>query len=366
MSDFCVKPTEQITKNRIVIHEGKYRNGIYHLFKLDRDASRADFISPPQFSDPAFTQGWSQKKPQGRMVPGEEFDRAFAKPKEFWEVGKQHMDNFIRTHPLAYLISDASNNPFHEGGFAISGKRLLPIPTGSYPIFGKHYVLSTANGRVSFPIVDLEDESSIRNAEEGFFVPKIIHEGQPIRLLDEVPGTGQISIADYRGHIGQLVKEAGYSEMNSQRRVDIHTQILEYLREPRQYMAVLKNILAGQAIDFGQYGPISFSLNTYNHTYWLETDGGALYCFKTYASPDGSAAGVIFGDGPDLLFAIGRQYNFKIKNAFIGTNGRDVRMVFIDSGQPIRLIHSLDGIALGDATSFARPSANFIVFSWLK
>jgi len=362
MNNFCVRPAGKLTRNSLVIREGRYRGGIYHLLRLDTKKLQAKFNIPTQFSDPAFLEGANQRMSQGRMVQGPEMQAAFAKFGEFWQTGQVSLDKFLELHPDTLFISDATNAPFNEGHFAIADGKLLPLPPNSHPLSGKHYMLSTSNGLVSFPIVDLEDKASIQAAEEGFFVPKIIHEGQPIGLLDEIPGTGQISISDYRGHIGQMVKEAEYSEMNSQRRVDIHTQILEYLRNPRQYMAVLQNIISGQPVDFGQHGEIVFSFNTYNHTYWLETKAGTLYCLKTYASPDGSAAGVTFDDGPDLLFAIGRQHNLKINNAFLGTNGRDVRVVTADKGQAERITHSLDGTPLGDPRSFTRPSANFIAF----
>ncbi len=362
MNTFCVKPAGKLTRNSLVIHEGKYRGGIYHLLRLDTKKLRAKFNIPTQFSDPAFLDGSNQRMSQGRMVQGPEMQAAFAKFGEFWQTGQVSLDKFLELNPDTCFISDATNAPFNEGHFAISNGKLLPLSPNSHPLTGKHYVLSTANGTVSFPVVDVEDKVSIQAAEEGFFVPKIIHEGQSIGLLGKVPGTGQISISDYRGHIGQLVKEAEYSDMNSQRRVDIHTQILEYLRNPRQYMAVLQNIISGQPVDFGQHGEIVFSLNTYNHTYWLETNAGTLYCLKTYASSDGSVAGVTFDDGPDLLFAIGKRYNLKIKNAFIGTNGRDVRLVPINKGRAERVTHSLDNIPLGDPRSLGRPSANFIAF----
>ena len=191
-------------------------------------------------------------------------------------------------------------------------------------------------------------------------MPQIIADGRAIRLLDAVPGTDKISISDFRGHIGQIFREDLYSAINSELRAVIHTQLLDYLRDPQNYIGILQDILCGKAVDFGPYGKLSLPLAPYNHTYWIDSDSGSIYCLKTYPSPDKSA-GVTFNEGPDLLFAFAEEYGFGIRNAYIGANGKDVgtRLIQNNTVSPIR--YTLDGADLGEYL-INRGLANFIAF----
>jgi hypothetical protein len=348
------------TRRRLPIHEGKYRGGAYHLIQIDLRTLNAKLVYPSQFRDATFLDGWNQALPQGRMADQAAIKKVKATGGKLQSAGKEKIETYVRTHPLLCFISDATNFPFNEGHFVISEGEMLPLPPGSHPISGKHHILRTANSEISFRVVNTESKSSIQAAQEGFFVPKIIHEGQPVRLLDEVPSTGGISIFDFRGHIEQIFVD---SEMSSEKRVRMHSQLLEYLRNPHTYKDILQAIVSGQAVNFGQDGKISFRLNTFNHTYWIETEDGEIYCLKTYPSPDGkSPAGVTFNQGPDLLMAIAREYNFEIKNAYIGTNGKDVRVILRENNQPSPIKTTLEEASFGNY--FDRPLATFIAFSW--
>ena len=290
-----------------------------------------------------------------------------ARAKELQAAGRAALEEKTRSDPNLLLVSDASNSPFNEGHFAIRSGQLLPLPKRSFPITGKHYVLSITDGSISFPLVDTNDPDSVRSASEGFFVSKIVHDGAPIRLLDIVPGTGVPSISNYRGHIGQIFMENDYSPKNSPRRALIHNKLMSYLRDPLAYSMVVKSIASGHAVFFKRQGLlIRFKQNPYNHTYWIESEGGRLFILKTYPNKEfGKPAGVTFNDGPDLLFEVAGTYSFKINNAFIGTNGRDVRVVIPKDGEPepIRTLENYPNLTLGDGKYFDRPLANFIAFS---
>ena len=361
MNQFNIMPLGKRIAVKPVVHEGRFRGGVYHLIEINRDHYRARYIAPEKFKDPQFVEGWDQRVPQGRMVPGESLEIARAKGGEFMTAGEPKLREFVRANPGVLFISDASNNPFNEGHFAIAEGRILPLPPNSFPLQGRHYVFSTAGGEISFSLIDVGNEAEVRSIEEGFFLSKIIYEGKPIDLLDEVPGTGRISIANFRGHIGQIFKENEYSQMNSLERIEIHSQLIEYLRDPVRYFTVLQNILSGGAHDFGKHGKLILKQNTYAHTYWIETDDPMVCCLKTYPSSDGkSSAGVTFSEGPHFLLALAKEYNIHIRNAFIGTNGRDVRIIMPKDGNPEALTSMIDGISLGDY--FKRPLASFVAF----
>jgi hypothetical protein len=346
------------------IYEGVYRGGFYHLVKLERQNLKAEFVVADKLKDPAFVAGHSHAVPQGRVADKEEIKRVVSRGDEFKAAGKQALADYLKANPKAIIVSDASNYPWLEGHFSIQDGQLLPAASGSPALSGKHSVLSTTGGNVSFPLVDTENPKSIKAAEQGFFVTKIIHNGYPIRLLDEVPGTGRLAISNYRGHIGQLFRDYEYSEMNSQKRADIHAQLIEYLRNPHNYLELIKDIINGKPISIGGYNGIVFPQNVYSHTYWLESKAGNLFCLKTYPSKDGSSVGATLNEAADLLFAFGRTYGFQIQHAFIGTNGRDVRIILNREGQPeaIRTLEDYPNQILGDGKSFDRPLVNFIAF----
>lgn len=361
MYEFNIKPLGQRVKAHPVIHEGRYRGGVYHLIEIDRRPCRAKFVVPEKFKDPQFIQGWDQRLPQGRMPQGKPFDIAWAKGGEFKTEGGATLKEFVRANPGVLFVSDASNHPFNEGHFAIAEGKILPLPSNSYPLQGKHYVLSTAGGQVDFLLIDVESEAEFKLVEEGFFLSKIIHEGKPIGLLDEVPGTEKRLIADFRGHIGQMFKEDAYSEMNSPEKIGIHSQLIEYLRNPQQHLTVLQDIINGCPCDFGDFGKLVLPQNTYTHTYWIEAEESMIYCLKTYPSPDGkSSAGVTFAEGPYFLLAMAREYNITVRNAFLGTNGKDVRIILLQEGKPETITTMIDGTSLGNY--FERPLANFLAF----
>ena len=344
------------------ITEGAYKGGMYHLINLGSRGLRAELGVPKQFHDQSFLVGANQALGHGRMTDITLTREAQAKAKEFQGAGQPLLSEFVLTHPNVVFISDASNSPFNEGHFIIQDGKLLPLPPDSQAVSGRHYVLKTSGDKISFPLVDTQDENSVRAVGEGFFVPKIIHEGKAIGLLDEVPGTGQLSIADYRGHIGQLFIETAYAEHGSPKKAFIHTRLLDYLRDPINYRAVLQDIVSGRAVNFGEFGDVIFPQNTFNHTYWIEAESGEIYCFKTLPALAGMPApGVRFADGPNLLFEVANEHGFGIRNAFIGTNGKDVRVILNQDGKLEPLSLSLEGAAFGK--HLERPIANFIAFS---
>ena len=368
MASFCVGRLQRRSEFKlgapVEIHEGAYRGGLYHLIKIDPERVRARFIAPEVLNS-HLVNGLDQALAQGRLTDEKEIGRISSRAKELQAAGKVALDEMMGNDPKVLLVSDASNSPFNEAHFAIQDGRLMPLPNGSYPTTGKHYVLSTAEGRVSFPLVDTGDPGSVRSAAEGFFVPKIIHEGSPLRLLDEVPGTDTFSFSYYRGHIGQIFNDKAYSEMNSPKRAEIHTQLLEYLRDPVRYARFVRDIMFGLPVKFGEHGAIKFSPMVYNHTYWIESTAGDIYLFKTYPSRTmGKTAGVTFNDGPDLLLEVAETYGFGIRNAFIGTNGKDVRVILPKDGkpEPIRTIENYPNQTLGDGKYMDRPLVNFITF----
>jgi hypothetical protein len=369
MASFCVVPLQRRSEFKpgvpVKIDEGAYRGGLYHLIRIDGKRTCARFFSP-EILNTHLLNGHDQGLHQGRISNKLEIGRMQARAKEFQAAGKVMLDDLISGDPKVLLASDASNSPLNEGHFAIQDGKILPLPEGSQPVTGKHYVLSTAEGRVSFPLVDTEDAGSVRLAGEGFFAPKIIHEGSPLRLLDEIPGTSTFSLSCYRGHIGQIFNDEAYSEMNSPKRAEIHTQLLEYLRDPVRYARFVRDIMYGLPVKFGEHGMIKFSPMVYNHTYWIESTAGDIYLFKTYPSRTlEKTAGVTFNDGPDLLIEVAETYGFGIRNAFIGTNGKDVRVILPKDGKPapIRTIENYPNQTLGDGNYFDRPLANFIAFS---
>jgi len=350
------------------IYEGKYNGGNYHFIELNKSRLQAEFVLPDQLKLADHLAGYDQLLVQGRLSDPKTIPTVIAKMLELQKAGKPVLDQYVKTHPRAAFISDASNYPFNEGHFAIRDGEILPLPPESDKIKGKHYVLSTAGGKVSFPLIDTNDPESVRSAGSAFFVPKIVHEGKPVGLLEEVPGTGVVSIANFRGHIGQIFLDNAYSEMNSQKRVDIHTKLMDYLRDPSRNLANLQMIIKGLPVNFDKYGPISLPQNVFTHTYWLESDSASLYCFKTYPSSDGKSAGVTFSQGPDLLFEIANVYRFDLQNAYVGTNGKDVRVILNNNGTPEPIRSTETKITspsriLGDGKYFDRPIGNFIAFS---
>jgi hypothetical protein len=369
MTTFCVSHLQRRTEFKlgspVQMYEGAYRGGLYHLIKIDPKRVRAEFVTPEVLNS-HMINGFDQALPQGRLTGQKEIGRIFFRAKELQAAGKFALDEKLKRDPAVLLVSDASNSPFNEAHFAIQDGKILPLPEGSQAIRGKHYVLSTAEGAVSFPLVDTGDPGSVQSAAQGFMVPKIIHEGNPVRLLDGVTGTGNLSLSYYRGHIGQIFVESAYSKMGSPERVAIHTQLLEYLREPIKYMELVKDIMNGMPVSFGEHGAVRFIQNSFNHTYWIESENGSLYLFKTYPSRDlGRPAGVTFNEGPDLIFEVAKAYAFRALNAFIGTDGKDVRVILPKDRKP-EAIRTLEGYpcqTLGDGKYFDRSLANFIVFS---
>lgn len=171
MADFNIRPIG----TRSAIREGRFRGGIYHLIGLDQRKLRAEFSLPEKFTSPQFLTGYTQKLAQGRMLAGTALKQAFAKGREFQAAGKANLERFLKAHPTVNFISDASNAPFNEAHFAILGGRVLPLCPGSQPVTGKHYVLSTSNGRVSFPLIDTEDNNSIEKADAKSFARTLVN-----------------------------------------------------------------------------------------------------------------------------------------------------------------------------------------------
>jgi hypothetical protein len=354
-----------ISGQKLDIHEGKYSGGRYHLIQTDLRNYKAELRIPPQFQYPIFTENYNQALYQSRLSKGPALDKVLETRYVFREAGKAEMKMFASKNPSFVLFSDASNYPYNEGHFIIRSGKLYPLPPTSYPLKGKQWSLQVRDGAVNFGIVNLDNQYSISSVNEGFYVHKVIHDGKPIRLLDEVPGTGQLSITCCRGHINQIFKENTYSDMDSPKRAEIHTELIEYFREAQKYRDVLQDIIKGKAIRFGVHGEIKLPLNTYNHTFWIETQSGEIFCFKTYPNPEGKgSAGVTYNDAPDMLLKIAGEYGFKIKDAYIGSNGKDVRIILPPQqpgAEPEPISKALDGSPFWKFK--LRPLANFIAFT---
>ncbi|MFC1510917.1 hypothetical protein ACFL5U_00820 [Candidatus Margulisiibacteriota bacterium] len=342
------------SRRAVHITEGTYRPGHYfHLIRLDMRSLQARFMAPSES-----LKGIDQRLAQGRLSEQTDVGAALGAVKNIQSAGQDPLQEHVAQHPATVLVSDASNYPINEGHFVIQQGKKLPLPQGAEPIHGKHYVLTTRNGLIKFEVVDVDDAASVQQAEEGFFVAQIIAEGQPIQLLDTVPQTGRISIADFRGHIGQIFVEAAYSEMNSPERVDIHNELIEYLRSPERYKAILEKIVSGQSVTLSGRKK-QLPLNRFTHTYWLESEAGDIYCLKTYLSAD--RAGVTFNDGSILLMEIAAAADLSIRNAFIGTNGKDTRIISLEQNHLVTIAAAKDGTSFG--THFDRPLPNFIAFT---
>ena len=360
---------------KLKIYEGKYfrykkgnlsTKGTFHLI-MDLNNFHAKTIFPAKLNEPGFLKGCDQALAQGRMMDGTDaIKRAKEAIERFREAGKLEMGNFIERNPSWVFLSDASNYPCNEGHFAIADGKLLPLPPGSDILKGSHWVLKTHDGNIDFALVNLEDpdsarSDSIRSVGEGFFVHKIIHEGWPIDLLNEVPGTGQRSISDCRGNIGQFVNEAKYPEMNSEEKAKVNAELLNCLRDPQKYARLLSDIINGRCFNFGKNGNIPLELNTYNHTYWIKTVSGNVHCLKTYPDPEErSPTGVTFSGSPYLIIEIAKLFDFWIEDAFIGTSGRDVRMIIQKDDKPELISSAFDGTLLWKTP--LDPLPNFIAF----
>jgi len=360
---------------KLKIYEGEYlrykkgvlsTKGNFHLI-MDLNDFYAKTTFHAKFKEPDFIKGCDQALIQGIMDGTDAIKRAKEAIERFREAGKLAMGNFIEQNPSWVFLSDASNYPHNEGHFAIADGKLLPLPPGSDILKGHHWVLKTHNGKIDFALVNLDDPNSdwsdsIRSVGEGFFVHKIIHECNPIDLLDEVPGTEQRSISDCRGNIRQFVNEAKYPEMNAAERSMVNTELLEYLRDPQKYEKVLRDITNGGCFKFDKNFDITLKLNTCNHTYWIKTDSGNVHCLKTYPDPEEkSPTGVTFSGSPYFILEIAKLFSFRVKDAFIGTSGRDVRIIIPNKdGKPELISKAFDGTPLWK--SELSPLANFIAF----
>lgn len=358
----------------IMIFEGRYRTqnkvrqGIFHLVEFDPAKVRARFVAPPEFYRPDFVNGFSQALPQGRLTQGEAIlDRALATAKgAFQEAAKRSINSFLAENPGTLLISDASNAPFNEGHFAIQESEVLPLPEGSQPITGRQMVLTTRNGEVDFFAVKPDSFPSVSAAQEGFFVAPVVQKFIPLDLTMPVKGTDSYMISNFRGHIGQIFDDS-HSKQNSPERARIHTELLKYLRDPRLYSAILSDIVQGKKVDIAGIGKMAFKQQVFTHTYWIRSDEGAIFALKTYPFPTGKyPPGVRFAESYNLLSSVAREYGFGLEDAFIGTNGRDVRIITLENGQPVTIEKAADGTPLYEAEDnnhfHTRILPNFIAF----
>ena len=369
-----IKTVPPSLKNNLEIHEGKYKasnggNYYFHLVKISGNF-KADFVAPEQFQNKAFLKGWDHAIVQDRIpyrTNSDVYQKAWRK---IHGAGEKKLNEYLEHHPEICFISDASNYPINAGNFPIMNGKMLALPENSEQITGKHYILNTdKEGNISFPLIDFDKTPVINNGYNGFFVANIIQEGKAIRLLDEVPGTGQLSIFNFRGHIKQIFNQSAYWEGSKQRLADINTQLLEYLKHPKKYRSILENIIGGRSVDIGNYKNLTLPLNVYNHTYWIRSDDGKIYCFKTYPYQKGLAGtisnnppkgGETFNEGPDLLFAIAAMYKFRIHDAFIGTSGNEVRIMVNDLARLVPITNADDGHLFTAIPQI--PLANFIAF----
>lgn len=346
-------------------HQGLPSAGIHTVTSIARERAFARFVAPKVFEDKAFLDGYDQRLCQGRISDEDTLGKAKSKFQEFQKAGSPAQAEFLSKHRENCLISDASNYPFNEGHFVIKDGNMLPLPQGEVPVSGKHYVMDTTGGGISFPLIDLENKDSLQDIESAFFLAKIIHEGEPIGLLDRVPGTEKLLISDFRGHIGQIFHDDAYSKMNSPERIVIHSQLIKYLWDSIKYQQELQDILDGKMHDFGEgEDKITKKLpqTRFHHTYWIEGDNAQIYCVKTYPGilNPSEFPGVSFAEAPYFLQAIADAYEFAIKNAFIGTNGRDVRTIIVNNKLRETISETSGGTSLGDY--FGRPLPNFVAF----
>lgn len=449
MSTFGIKSISQVRAKYPSIYEGYYVSQNrpsgsrdkplpFHLINLgSRDRFRADFVLPERYPSLEFDQGFVC----GLITDPEKGSKAKEHFKSFQETGKDLFRRYIggekgiSTIPIedAALISDGSNYPYNEGHFAVYRNRLMPMPTGALFPTGSHNMLTiNENGNISFRTIALCDElwgdGIAPDIFKGFFAPKIIHEGNPVGLTDTEPGTDDLLISDFRGHIGQIFFEQDYLNpndigtvsrdfviktvqgiepflgvffanpndinleflpdidgrldscsdtaikvgisqilrhlrLNDLKRAAIHMQLLGYMRDSNTYRRILNKIIAGRSISFRQYGQIELRKNTYNHTYWIEAKDGSFYCMKTYRDKENDVrvpSGVTFEEGPFFLIEIAEKFGFKINNAFIGTNGGDVRIIARDQhGNLSPIDKTSDGQPI--ETDFARELGNFVV-----
>lgn len=355
----------------MMIFEGRYRTqnktrqGIFHLVEFDMNNVRARFVAPPEFSKQEFVNGFSQALPQGRMTKGPALEMTFAKAKEFQAAGKRALDKLLAENPMTLLVSDASNAPFNEGHFAIQGSEILPLPAGSHQIEGRHIILTTRYGEINFFPVKTDSFPSVSAAQEGFFVAPVVQNFIPHDLLMPIKGTDSHMISNFRGHIGQIFDDS-HSQMDSPERIRIHTELLKYLRDPRVYGAILSAIVQGRKADIEGIGKMAFKQQVFCHTYWIRSDDGTIFALKTYPFPAGKfPPGVRFSETYNLLSAVAREYGFGLEDAYVGTNGRDVRIITLENGQPVIIEKAADGTPLyesEDKNHFRRQLTNFIAF----
>ena len=211
---------------------------------------------------------------------------------------------------------------------------------------------------MSFPLVDTADPAGLAAVEDGFFVPKLVHEGRTLDLLEIVPGTTHYLISYLRHHLNQLFKENEYSTANSPERARINGELIAYLRDPGNYLSLLRDIVAGKQV---AVNPKGFIENDYNHTYWLECEDEKLRCLKTYPTNDGLQIGITFRETGNFILAIAKAYDLSVRNVFLGTNGKDVRVIVPQDGRLEPLRHDLAGNIFGNYLNHAL--ANFIYFS---
>ena len=363
-------------ERQVVFHNGVCnRRTLFHLTEI-QNGLRAQFVVSPgsqqhfKFADQRFPNA---------MLPDLEFTgKRYAVIQchtDMRAAGKPAMEAFLQEHPTTSFLSDASNFPGNEGHFAIVDGSMLPLPFDSYPITGKHRVFAVdKDGNISFPIVDTSNRTSVAMIHSGFYVPQIIADGKPIGLLDEMPGTGQLLISAFRGHIGQIFDQDKYSEPNSPERAQIHGSILNSLRKTKQEiesttgeMHFLRSLVEGKQV-FLAGRILALPLATYNHTYWLEVEtaekDNCLYCLKTYPKGgDQLYTGFTFADTYAFLSEIAKHFNFSIRNAYVGCNGKTVRIVTNKNGELVPKREYVVGTDIG--THFDnQPLANFLGFYW--
>lgn len=339
-----------------LIQEGNCSAGRFHLINLGKRDLRARLVIPEQLKDSRFLNGWTQKLPQNRTRSEAESDRSWEKGGQFKLAGEEALADFSEHNPGSWFVSDATNWPYNECHFVIENGMMLPLPADSFPAHGKHYVFAIdPEGSASFPLIDIDEPGTFRSLRQAFYVPKIIHEGVPIGLLDEIPGTGRPLVCAFRGAVGQIFKEKDYSGRGTSKRADIHDNIVTWLRAPETYWSVIKDMINGMPVDFGCYGKIRLPHATYCHTYWLEDDDNNLSCLKVFPPQEGDErGGITLAQGPEFLLSVSKVFSFEIKNAYIGTNGNDVRTIMIRD-------HILTTIE-GDYKH--RPLASFLAFSF--
>lgn len=337
---------------------------IFQIVPINKDL-RAEHVIPTESLALAknFPDSVHQKLTSGRMV-GTEIEPALDLWSSLSNVGGELMG--LLDVSKVVFITDASNFPFNEGHFVIREGQVVKLPKNLYQPAGKHFFMCISkSGEVSFKAVDLDEADSYKDIWQAFMVPVVMYKGETLQLLDKIPQTDTYFISEVRGHIGQIFDENSYSEKGEPKKAFIHEQIIKWLREPDKYLLEIKKALKGGNFYWGELNGVKIEealpRMIYNHTYWVETKDGELLLIKIYPK-ENAKSGVKFEDSGALLKTILNPVGKIPDNAYIGTNGRDVRLIVPNDGTLRAISETAEGLKLDFKGYLERGLGNFIVF----